>query len=462
MEREEMESKEIEEKIGVIEQQSNDIVVQKELKESLQGDFPLKEIIEILNNYFPGYFLEKLLLFFYCIGSLIKTSPLEHQSNHQTIIIVTDNLDLRTRFVLSILELFPEEIICKYYGLGKLTKQNLSDKKIIYFTDFETRGNRRLIKIMTKSQKDIIYEEKSGTVTLPKMTIITTTTREILLKNKDLMESCIIIELPCSFKNSVIISQTNSNKLANQGRNFKIGKKIEEKKSRVIEFINSLISDTMTMLEIPNIKSLKKHYNYHVPNVYIFHNFFEQLIKNIAFFYQEKRHSYYDDYDDINEVKVVHAHHLDVWYAIEIGKKLFIEITQDLSEDLRDFVKYLLNYVEDPNFLRDFKKKEQVADGDGFFFTNNAISGYKLVCKEKNQTIRSDETYRMNILMLSYNTKDSLSDCLFFKKEGKFNKCRFNNLPAIRYLDYTHKKEELEIEYNYYIAAAFSDENFKD
>lgn len=83
-----------------------------ELKEHLQNELPLKDVIDILNYQYPGEFLKKLLLFFYCIGSLINTHNLERvKSNHQTIIIIGSNPELRTKFVHSVLDLFPQDLI---------------------------------------------------------------------------------------------------------------------------------------------------------------------------------------------------------------------------------------------------------------------------------------------------------------------------------------------------------------
>lgn len=297
-------------------------------------------------------------------------------------------------------------------GLRTLAKQELKGKKLLYFADFENNPNRDLIKTMTNSQRDIIYNDNNKKIILPK---ITTTTKETLsnIKDKDLLKNSIIIELPYSYKNTIIRARRNMRKASSKGRNFILEESLEKKRENVLYFIESLNDKPQVSFEIPNIKFLKNQYNYHVSYADLINNKFEQLIKNIAFFNQDIRKSCIINCEDNHsKIKIIIIHHIDIWYALEIGRSVFFEIKENLNGELLNFLRFLIEFIENPHFCSTYKqdgkiidkRNEKIIDDNGFFYENQIKKAYLSV----NGNEKSEETLRGYLSKLSCNTDKNL------------------------------------------------------
>ncbi|MFX1257222.1 MAG: hypothetical protein ACFFAN_05160 [Promethearchaeota archaeon] len=429
----------------------------------------MEDINFLMSVHYPGEYVKKIRYLLTSIGALITYNPPCQPTSHDTILIVGEDEEGRSEFIYSLLNLYPEDFLCIFdqEGIDKLAKKELHRKRILYVSDFESLANRKLIYKLANSYRGIEYETKSSLIKIPKMTIVSGTTRNMYLKNRNKTKNYSVIELSDSVKQNILLADFNAQRV----ESIQILKLFELIKKRTQKFFLDLPSNVS--IDFPYRESFVSIMNPYPPNATIFHKKFIRLVKNIAFFNQNRRNYYYiQEKDSDSKIKVILPHSIDFLFAMKIGKHIFANICQDLPVAHKKFVKFNVKYALDRPSIRKYKDENDVLDEEGYYFGRRVFKAYAKYIKEKysnDSILKKEKTYRRYLLELSVNSKDSRYDCLYYKKKGSYNAFKLYNVPPFMSIKFKRAKRTLDLETKEYIAEKIvSDpckefcENFKE
>ncbi len=434
---------------GLTEEQMSDGIKKSEiqkLRESLENHKMLKDICELLDYQYAGEFTNKMLLFFLCVGTLIKEPFGDNNINCQSIVIVGENAELRNEFVYSVLDLFPKDIVCEYHltGLSKLANKDMEGKKILYISNFDSKINQDIIKMIKNVHTDIEYNLKKETKIIPKITTITTTTKDKLLKNPEVFENSIVMEI------YDIRPYFDSNHFLSNEMKLKKQKESEAIKRSIRDYITTLSKKGPVAFEISCLNALwRLCINYHVSNAESFYKKFEYLVKSITLFSRENRlHYYINNEGDGAKIPVYLTYPTVLWYALKLGECVLNNNLPDMPKAQQDFLNFMIRFIENDKFLQNFKNDKPLLDGNGYFRGHTVIDAYIFHLNGRiDGNNKEVQNFKRTLRWFFSNLSDTPCSCLELKKEGKINFFRFKNIPCIRPFVFEDIKSELLIEY---------------
>ena len=290
------------------------------------------------NDLCVGNGKNNLLAFLCLISALLD--------KHDTYIIKEKDDYKRKLIPTLLLDLFPREYILEFHkwGIVNFLSNNLKGKKIAHIANFNSRTNRKLIKLISGNDKSISYTKDNFNFTIPQITILTTTANTIT--DKYLKQNTFIIN--------------------NLQENFRLKGKFKSPiRERIQQFVLDL--DKNYLIEIPYILILRETLNeglLRTENLQL--NVFLQLIQNIALLNQNKR-----DYYDIKSFnfRVLLAHPLDFKTLLDIENKAFrnlFRVQIDYDEQEENFIELYhrrVNVLKDDSEVNFFQR---IQDFEGY------------------------------------------------------------------------------------------------
>ncbi len=419
-------------------------IITEESEKIIDLETSISQIIKYVGNYLENYYsgedLNKWLYFYSTLGALYN--------NHQTLIITGKNPRLRNEFAIMMLELFPEDIVEKFYGKGitSFSELNLKGKKILFISDFE--GNRNLIKIITAIKTKVNLQTAKGKVEIPKITVITTTSQSKLSRDVGLSKTSIKFEL------SDMVSESELRSYSILEESSKIIDPSDDKDLNAIKkFILSCQWDVK--IKIPYIEKLRSYFYHYLPDSDSYHYNFIQILKNITFFNQVERITYtlYNENKEIVE-KGFLASPVDLEKVMDIGEYAFIKISQNLDKQLFNLLYFALRWVEDDISIAKIKDEVEYSRNDGDFPGKYVIDDYITYLKSRNE--KDKELDKDEIKIYSSKTYDRLLERLvalnyLTKFRSDKNYYTFISAPPIKMINYEKDKEVLKSEVDDYI-----------
>jgi len=295
--------------------------VPKESESLLQ---PIYQINGLLDNLYPGEYFNKKILFSYLAGALIE--------EYATIIVLSDYIEIARMFTEAFLNAFPSKDMLQFNGhtIKDLIKLGIKTKKIVYLTNFEK--NRELIEDITLSDKDgPVYGQG---LTIPKLTVVSVARKEEFYNKPHLTRKAIIIELLDTNDQSEKLAEFEL--ISSMDDIVAVQKKMQELLTQLNKKVRIIIPYKNTLMS--------SCYSHIIPNAFIDHNKFSQLIRITAFLNQSDRESHDKDAGFI-EIK---AHSMDIKYAKTITKNMFFNITKDIPDKIREMIKFVFSWVNNP------------------------------------------------------------------------------------------------------------------
>jgi len=381
------------------------------------------DCLQKIRNILHGDVDIKLLFLFMTLGAL-RREPC-------TIVITGQSLMRRRNLVRSVLHLYPEVYVYINSETGNTSKKTLMHRnwkleKILFLTNFD--NNRRLIRKFVNDEwifSEILKDFENYSVqeiTIPKMTVISTTTK----LDEEICENSFVVRLGYAIRESQARSEYNAD------LSSKLYKKIfNETKNNILlteikEFLLNL--DKSLRVEIPFVSIVKKYFRYGLPKSELYHHYFLELIKNIAFFNQNSRDRYQIKGEDIT---VLLANFEDYELALNLGCDIFTIEQQNFKRKYSEFYKFILKWVE-----------ENCRDLDDFsaysFTRSKLISDFR------------DEEIRIHGVTRTYRTYENYIDYLVRSghlelrgRRGSENLYRIKDAPSLKTVDLFNERMEV-------------------
>lgn len=335
----------------------------------------------------------KLLLFFMTLGTF--------RGNPCTIVITGQTLMRRSNLVKSVTRLYPENYVYTNSETGATCRKSLIHRnwileRILFLTNFE--GNIRLIRRFVNDEwifTEVLREVENlfvNEIKIPKMTVISTATK----LDEEIGENSFVIRLRYAIPESRTRSEYSADLSSELNKKLIDAKKNDILLTEIREFLLNL--DKSLRVEIPYVNIVKKCFRYGLPKSELYHHFFLELIKNIAFYHQSGRDRYQIKGEDIT---ILLANLKDFELALNLGHEIFTIAQQDLQEKYIQFYKFIIDWVE--GGCRDKREKERdskdkenfgITDFSTYSFTRSQlISDFREEEMMKHGVVRTHRTY---------------------------------------------------------------------
>ncbi|NGX32220.1 MAG: hypothetical protein K1060chlam4_00261 [Candidatus Anoxychlamydiales bacterium] len=426
----------------------------------------------LLDKLYPGENLQKEILLFYFASALVD--------KFTTIFVLSDYITKARMFVEAILSVMPSPLIKRFSGhtIKELAKLGLKSKKILFLTNFIR--NREFIEELTLS--DNTGANFGEGLKIQKLTIVTVARKHDFFNKYNIPKNAIIIELSDTIEQSKELIR------------FGLTTPKHETDTAREDLRDLLLSlNSKVQITVPVINTLMNHvFSYVVPDAFIDHNKFIQLIEIIALLNQEKRKQHQIS-DEITEIIACPA---DVKYALEIGTIIFYNEGKNLPLRLLNFLNFIFSWSA-------YDKTNPLPGG--FYFRKKMIENYRAelnakidlitqykglrikkeslenlskeveIKQKKAKKVRRKAKYStfLRLIELNIKTESDLDETKYtvhdrktyesyFKELSAYNyleenklgiNCifRFLRAPALKRIQYSDIHENFEQEYNNYI-----------
>ena len=332
-------------------------VTRNDYEESNTGGISIDFVKKTLESSFLGEIKTRLLLFF--------TSLSSYRDVHLIVIVKGPDVRMRNEIVRSVLNLHPDKAISVNSERGAKCRKTLVHKrwdkeKVLYLSNFK-KNEGLLLKFLqgdwtfqyTSRSEGIEFTESKK---LRPMTVFSTVGIE--RSNRTVLNNSLLIEL----RNSKIQSQKRSASIYKEAKDYYLKVKeqegLEEKSLKIRDYIARL--DKSIAVEVPFEEIIRKNFRFSLLKNELYHALFLELVKNITFFFQERRAGYKIKNTDKT---VIFSDFTDLKLAYEIAGATFLRITQNLNPKHLAFLEFVINWLHKntPNVKDSFidKKKFQ-------------------------------------------------------------------------------------------------------
>lgn len=335
-------------------------ITRNDYEESNTGGITIDIVKKTLASSFLGEIRSRLLLFF--------TSLSSYRDVHLIVIVKGPDVRKRNEIVRSVLNLHPDKAINVNSERGAKCRKTLvhrtwEKEKVLYLSIFK-KNEDLLLKFLQDDwtfQYTSKYKGNEFTEHKKIRPVTVFSTVGIERSNRTILNNSLLIEL----RNSKIQSQARSESIYKEAKDYYLKVKeqegLEEKSLKIRDYIAELDElDSSIAVEVPFEEIIRKNFRFSLLKNQLYHALFLELVKNITFFFQERRSGYkIKNTDKI----VIFSDFTDLELAYEIAGATFLRITQNLNPKHLAFLKFVINwlYKNTPNVKDSFidKKKFQ-------------------------------------------------------------------------------------------------------